>query len=49
VRHAGSDVLALTAAYAGGFLAHYLKTFPNDLNAAVMPAATPARRIANGE
>jgi hypothetical protein len=40
MRHTGSDVLALAAAYAGGILAH-LKTFPDDLNAAVMPAATP--------
>jgi hypothetical protein len=30
VRHAGGDVLALTAAYSGGILAH-LKTFPDDL------------------
>src|SRR5712671_5743844 len=40
VRDAGGDVLALAAADAGGFLAHS-KTFLNDLNAAVMPAATP--------
>src|ERR1700724_3493551 len=48
VRDAGGDVLALTAADAGGFLAHS-KTFLNDLNAAVMPAATPDGRMANGE
>src|SRR5580692_8077299 len=47
VRHAGGNVLALTAAYAGGFLAHS-KTFPRDLNAAVMPAATPETRVADG-
>jgi hypothetical protein len=40
VRHARGDILALAAAYAGGFLAHS-KTFPDDLNAAVMPAASP--------
>src|SRR3954453_6142114 len=40
VRHSGCNVLALTAAYAGGFLAHS-RTFLNDLNAAVTPAATP--------
>src|ERR1700733_1738552 len=41
VRYARGDILALAAAYAGGFLAHYLKTFPDDINAAVTPAATP--------
>src|SRR6195952_2584957 len=40
VRDAGRDVLALTAANAGGFLAHS-KTFPVISNAAVVPAATP--------
>jgi hypothetical protein len=30
MRHTGSDVLALTAAYAGGILAH-LKNLSNDL------------------
>jgi hypothetical protein len=48
VRNAGGDVLALTAAYAGGFLAHS-RTFLNDLNAAVMPAATPEQRLVRGE
>src|SRR4029078_4508096 len=41
VRDAGGDFLAFAAAYAGGFLAHYLKTFPVISNAAVVPAATP--------
>src|SRR6478735_446675 len=41
VRDARGDVLAFAAAYAGGFLAHYLKTFPVISNAAVVPAATP--------
>src|ERR1700733_7454704 len=48
MRHTGSDVLALTAAYAGGILAH-LKNLSNDLNAAVMPAATPVRRVVSSE
>src|SRR6202035_4924314 len=48
VRDAGGNVLAFTAADAGGFLAHS-KTFLNDLNAAVMPAATPQRRMVSGE
>src|SRR3569833_2906890 len=44
VRHARCNVLALTAAYAGGFLAHS-RTNLHDLNAAVVPAATPAIMI----
>src|SRR3982075_1501430 len=48
VRDAGRNVLALAAAYAGGFLAHS-KNLSNDLNAAVMPAATPKNGVANGE
>src|SRR6266404_7323076 len=48
VRDAGRDVLALAAADAGGFLAHS-RTFLNDLNAAVMPAATPDERTVVGE
>src|SRR5580698_6701308 len=48
MRHTGSDVLALAAAYAGGILAH-LKNLSNDLNAAVMPAATPVRRVVSSE
>src|SRR6267142_644699 len=48
VRDAGGDILALTAADAGGFLAHS-RTFLNDLNAAVMPAATPDERVVVGE
>src|SRR5216684_1152119 len=48
VRYAGRNVLALAAAYAGGFLAHS-ENLTNNLNAAVMPAATPKRRVANGE
>src|SRR3984885_9604507 len=47
VRDTRSDFLGFTTAYAGGFLAHS-KTFPRDLNAAVMPAATPETRVANG-
>src|SRR4030095_5431479 len=42
VRNAGRNVLALAAADAGGILAHS-RTFLNDLNATVMPAATPKR------
>jgi hypothetical protein len=37
---AGGDILALATANAGGFLAHS-KTFLNDLDTAVVPAATP--------
>jgi hypothetical protein len=48
MRYTGRNVLALSAAYAGGFLAHS-RTFPSDINAAVMPAATPEKRTANGE
>jgi hypothetical protein len=48
VRDAGCNVLALAAAYAGGFLAHS-KNLSNDLNAAVMPAATPDERMVSGE
>jgi hypothetical protein len=48
VRDAGCNILALAAAYAGGFLAHS-ENLSNDLNAAVVPAATPKRRVANGE
>src|SRR5467141_2224161 len=48
VRDTGRNVLALAAAYAGGFLAHS-ENLSNDLNAAVMPAATPKNGVANGE
>src|SRR5471030_1587724 len=51
MRDAGGDVLAFATADAGGVLAHSLE--PScDLNAAVMPAATPEKassepRVAN--
>src|SRR3954466_677131 len=53
MRDAGGDVLALAAAYAGGILAHF-KPFLSDLDAAVVPAATPKNasskwRVANSK
>jgi hypothetical protein len=48
VRDSRSDVLAFTTAYAGGILAHS-KTFLAISNAAVVPAATPKRRMVSGE
>src|SRR4051794_7762654 len=53
MRDAGGDVLAFAAAYAGGILAHF-KPFLSDLDAAVVPAATPKNassewRVANSK